>query len=222
MIVRYLGLVDYGATMKAMQDFTAIREQHTHDELWLLEHPSVFTLGQAGKREHLLYETLIPVEQSDRGGQITYHGPGQLIGYLLMDIKRAKYGVRQLVRQLEQAVINLLKNEYHIDAYGRPDAPGVYVNAAKIAALGLRIRNGCSYHGISFNVNMDLEPFKWMNPCGYQGLQTTQLKDLGVVTTAAELQQTFAGYLQQAIMDNFLPVVMPTLSQNLDLETSSG
>lgn len=206
MIVRYLGLVDYGVTMKAMQDFTAIRDQHTEDELWLLEHPSVFTLGQAGKREHLLCQTLIPVEQSDRGGQITYHGPGQLIGYLLMDIKRAKCGVRQLVRQLEQAVINLLKNEYHIDAYGRTDAPGVYVDTAKIAALGLRIRNGCSYHGISFNVNMDLEPFKWMNPCGYQGLQATQLKDLGVLTTTAELQQTFADYLQRALMDHSSPV----------------
>lgn len=197
MIIRYLGLVDYVDTMKAMQDFTAGRDQNTDDELWLLEHPSVFTLGQAGKPEHLLCSTAIPVEQSDRGGQVTYHGPGQLIAYVLMDIKRAKLGVRQLVRKLEQAVIDLLKEEYQIKAYGRVDAPGVYVDTAKIAALGLRIRNGYSYHGISFNVNMDLVPFQWINPCGYQGLQVTQLKDLGVVTTATKLQGIFADYLQQ-------------------------
>jgi lipoyl(octanoyl) transferase len=198
-IIRYLGLVDYEATVKTMQDFTLTRTALTPDELWLLEHPSVFTLGLAGKPEHLLHPTLIPVVKTDRGGQITYHGPGQLIAYLLLDIKRYGMGVRELVRKLEQAVIDLLQEEYNIKAHGSIEAPGVYVAGAKIAALGLRIRNGCSYHGLSFNVNMDLTPFNWINPCGYPNLAVTQLKELGVEVTPAQLQNSLAYFLQKQL-----------------------
>lgn len=199
MIIRKLGVVEYVSILQAMQDFTAIRTNLHEDEIWLLEHPSVFTLGQAGKPQHLLRQTPIDLVKSDRGGQITYHGPGQLIAYILLDIKRAGLGVRELVRKLEQAVIELLRREYQIEAYGRIDAPGVYVKEAKIAALGLRIRNGCSYHGLSLNVNMDLAPFGWINPCGYQGLKVTQLKDFGIETEPFLLQDTLADYLQQQL-----------------------
>lgn len=199
MIIRQLGLVDYQPVFQAMQDFTLARNGHTEDELWLLEHPPVFTLGQAGKMEHLLRPTAIPVVKIDRGGQITYHGPGQLIAYLLFDLKRGNIGVRTLVRKLEQTIIDLLQTEYNITAHGSIDAPGVYVGDAKIAALGLRIRNGRCYHGLSFNINMDLTPFSWINPCGYADLMVTQLKDLGVETTPAQLQNTLAHYLQQQL-----------------------
>lgn len=199
MIIRKLGVVDYLTTMQAMRDFTESRTEHTPDEIWLLEHPSVFTLGQAGKPQHLLRSTPIELVKSDRGGQITYHGPGQLIAYILFDIKRAGVGVRELVRKLEQAVIELLRVEYQIEAYGRIEAPGVYVEQAKIAALGLRIRNGCSYHGLSLNVKMDLQPFQWINPCGYEGLTVTQLKDLGVDIEPFALQEKLAYYLQQQL-----------------------
>ena len=160
-----------------MQDFTAQRDDHTPDEIWLLEHPPVYTLGQAGKPEHLLNATDIPLINIDRGGQITYHGPGQLVAYMLIDIKRRGYGVRDLVQRMEQAIIELLAR-HAITAHRRDNAPGVYVNDAKIAALGLRIKHGCSYHGLALNVDMDLHPFTNINPCGYQGMAVTQLRDL--------------------------------------------
>jgi len=161
-----------------MQTFTDSRTADTPDEIWLLEHEPVYTQGQAGKPEHLLHRTDIPVVQSDRGGQITYHGPGQLIAYLLLDVRRKGLGVRELVTALEQAVIRLLAG-YGIAAVAKPDAPGVYVNGAKIASLGLRIRRGCSFHGLALNVDMDLSPFLHINPCGYAGLAMTQCRALG-------------------------------------------
>jgi lipoyl(octanoyl) transferase len=161
-----------------MQQFTDRRDATTPDELWLVEHPPVFTLGMNGKPEHLLDPGDIPVVNIDRGGQVTYHGPGQLVAYLLLDLKRRKLGVRMLVERIEQAVIDLLA-DYGIEARGRRDAPGVYVGEKKIAALGLRVRRGCSYHGLALNVNMDLAPFKRINPCGHAGLEVTRLADLG-------------------------------------------
>lgn len=170
-----------------MRDFTSNREARTLDELWLLEHPSVYTLGQAGRAEHLLNIGAIPVVQSDRGGQVTYHGPGQLIAYLLLDLRRCGLGVKRLVGLLEQSVIDLLAR-HELEAEARPEAPGVYVRGAKIASLGLRVRGGCCYHGLALNVAMDLEPFQRINPCGYPGLQVTQLSDLipGTTREAAE------------------------------------
>ena len=162
-----------------MKDFTASRTDSTCDEVWLVEHPSVYTQGVACKPEHLLYNKGIPVIRTDRGGQITYHGPGQIIAYLLLDIRRLKLGVRELVRKMEGAVIDLLR-DYDVPAEGRADAPGVYVGDAKIAALGLKIKNGCCYHGLALNVDMDLAPFAAINPCGYPGLRVTQTRDLGI------------------------------------------
>ncbi|MEW6352835.1 MAG: lipoyl(octanoyl) transferase LipB [Pseudomonadota bacterium] len=161
-----------------MQSFTAARTPATPDELWLLEHPSVYTLGLNAKPEHLHDPGDIPVIHVDRGGQVTHHGPGQLVAYTLLDLQRRGWGVRRLVSALEQAVIDLLA-EFDIPAEARRDAPGVYVRGAKIAAVGLRVRHGCCYHGLSFNVAMDLEPFRRMNPCGYAGLAVTQFSDLG-------------------------------------------
>ena len=178
-ITRHLGLADYLPTWQAMQDFTAARGPQTPDELWLLQHPPVYTLGLAGKPEHLLRASDIPVVKIDRGGQITYHGPGQIIAYLLLDLKRRGMGVRELVGRMEQAVIGLLA-EYGVKAERRNKAPGVYVGGAKIAALGLRIKNGCCYHGLSLNVDMDLSPFAAINPCGYEGLAVTQCRDAGI------------------------------------------
>ena len=180
------GLQDYLATLSAMRAFTDARDADTPDELWLLEHPPVFTLGQAGRREHLLSPGDIPVIQVDRGGQVTYHGPGQLIAYLLLDLRRVGLGVKRLVNMLEQTAIDLL-GTYGIEATRRADAPGVYVAEAKIASLGLRVRNGCCYHGLAVNVAMDLEPFRRINPCGYAGLTMTQIADLvsGVSVTDA-------------------------------------
>ena len=173
-IVRDLGLVEYLPTWKAMQDFTASRDDRTDDEIWLLEHTPVFTQGQAGKAEHLLNPGIIPVVQADRGGQITYHGPGQLVAYILMDIRRAGFSIRDLVTAIEQSVVNTLAL-YDVDAVARADAPGVYVNGAKIASLGLRVKKGRSFHGLGFNLNMNLEPFLRINPCGYAGMNMTQL-----------------------------------------------
>lgn len=202
LLIRRLGVTDYVPTWQTMQDFTATRDETTPDELWLLEHPAVYTQGQAGKPEHVLNPGAIPIVQIDRGGQVTYHGPGQLIAYLLLDLKRHKVGVRELVRKLEQSVIDVLA-QYDIAAYGKIDAPGVYVTRdgveAKIAALGLRIRNGCSYHGLSFNVNMDLEPFSRINPCGYAGLQVTQLADYGFID---ETPASVAVKLSRSILNN--------------------
>lgn len=178
-VIRRLGRQNYRPVYAAMQAFTAGREATTVDELWLVEHPPVFTLGQNGKPEHLLAPGDIPVIPVDRGGQVTYHGPGQVVIYLLLDVRRAQLGVRQLVTILEQAVVALLA-DYGITGYARPEAPGVYVAGAKIAALGLRIRHGSCYHGLSLNVDMDLTPFTRINPCGYPGLAVTQLRDLGV------------------------------------------
>lgn len=174
--VRQLGQVPYEPTWQAMQRFTHTRDAHAVDELWLLEHPQVFTQGQAGKAEHLLLPGDIPVIQVDRGGQVTYHGPGQLVAYVLIDVRRARLGVRELVTKLENAIIKLLA-AYDIEAYAKADAPGVYVAEAKIAALGLRIRRGCSFHGLALNVDMDLEPYQRINPCGYQGMAVTQMAD---------------------------------------------
>ncbi|MFN3884048.1 MAG: lipoyl(octanoyl) transferase LipB [Rhodocyclaceae bacterium] len=174
MIVRRLGRVEYGPTWRAMQDFTAARGADTPDELWLCEHPPVFTLGLAGRPEHLLKDIGIPLVKIDRGGQITYHGPGQLVAYLLLDLKRRGLTVKTLVGLIEQAVIDLLA-EYGVPGERLAGAPGVYVGGAKIAALGLRIRNGCCYHGLALNVAMDLSPFAAINPCGYAGMAVTQL-----------------------------------------------
>jgi len=162
-----------------MKDFTASRTDSTCDEVWLVEHPPVYTQGVACKPEHLLYNKGIPVIRTDRGGQITYHGPGQIIAYLLLDMRRLKLGVRELVRKMEGAVVDLLR-DYHVPAEGRTDAPGVYVGDAKIAALGLKIKHGCCYHGLALNVDMDLAPFAAINPCGYPGLRVTQTRDLGI------------------------------------------
>ena len=177
--IRELGRSAYEGVWSDMKAFTEARTAETPDELWLVEHPPVFTLGQAGKEEHLLAPGNIPVVRSDRGGQVTYHGPGQLVAYLMFDIRRLGIHVRDLVSGIEAAVIDLLR-DYGIEAQARRDAPGVYVEDRKIAALGLRIRRGYSYHGLSLNVDMDLEPFSRINPCGYQGLEVTRLVDLGV------------------------------------------
>jgi lipoyl(octanoyl) transferase len=175
--VRKLGRVDYAPTFAAMQEFTAARDESTPDELWLCEHPPVFTQGMSGKPEHLLRDIGIPVVQIDRGGQITYHGPGQVVVYLLLDLRRRDLKVREMVHGIEQGVIDLLA-DYGITAARRAGAPGVYVGNAKIAALGLRVKHGCSYHGVSLNVDMDLTPYAAINPCGYPGLVVTQLCDL--------------------------------------------
>lgn len=183
LIVRQLGLQHYDEIWHKMQAFTDNRTTHTHDEVWMVEHYPVFTQGQAGKPEHLLANTEIPVVQSDRGGQITYHGPGQQVMYVLVDIKRKKtqfephFSVRSLVSALEDTVVKTLA-EFAIESYPKPDAPGVYVNEQKICSLGLRIRQGCSFHGLALNINMDLTPFQQINPCGYAGLTMCQLADL--------------------------------------------
>lgn len=207
-LVRCLGLVEYAPTWEAMKTFTAQRTPATPDEIWLLQHPPVFTQGQAGKPEHLLAAHGIPVVKIDRGGQITYHAPGQLIAYLLLDLRRQKINVRELVRLMEQAVIDLLA-EHGVTAQGREEAPGVYVVDAKIAALGLKIRNGCCYHGLSLNVDMDMTPFSYINPCGFQGLRVTQTRDLGIETPLATLQLKLAdslvSLLQQHLKCDFNP-----------------
>ena len=175
---RELGLADYEPTWQAMQRFTDERKlkPDTQDEVWLVQHPPVFTQGQAGKAEHLLLPGDIPVVKSDRGGQVTYHGPGQLVAYLLLDVRRLGFGVRELVSRMEICLIDLLAS-YGVNAAAKADAPGVYVEGDKVASLGLRIRNGCSFHGLALNVDMDLEPFRRINPCGYAGLAMTQLRD---------------------------------------------
>ncbi len=179
-LVRKLGRVEYEPTWRAMQEYTIRREADSADELWLLEHPPVYTLGVAGRAEHLpRVANGIPVVKVDRGGQITYHGPGQVVLYLLLDMRRRGLAVRPLVRIMEQAVIDLLAS-YGVAGEGRMEAPGVYVNGAKIAALGLRIRNGCCFHGLAFNADMDLSPFRAIDPCGYSGLAVTQARDLGI------------------------------------------
>lgn len=192
--VRDLGLAEYEPAWQAMQRFTNTRGPGTDDEIWLLQHQPVFTQGQAGKAEHLLLPGDIPVVQADRGGQVTYHGPGQLVCYLLLDVRRLGIGVRELVSRIEQSIIEVLAT-YGVNAVAKPDAPGVYVEGAKIASLGLRIRNGRSFHGLALNVDMDLEPFRRINPCGYAGLQMTQLRDLIGPLDFAEVQDRLLAQL---------------------------
>jgi lipoyl(octanoyl) transferase len=192
--VKFFGLAEYEPTWNAMRNFTTRRTAATRDEIWLLQHPSTYTQGQAGLPEHLLNARGIPVVKIDRGGQITYHGPGQVVAYLLLDLRRWKINVRQLVRLMEQAVINILAS-CNIEARGREEAPGVYVGDAKIAALGLKIKHGCCYHGLSFNIDMDLTPYDFINPCGYKGLRVTQLKDFGVTTTPGQIEELLATQL---------------------------
>ena len=177
-ITRELGRQPYEPVWRAMQRFTDARDENTLDELWVVEHDPVFTLGQAGKPEHVLAAGDIPVIHVDRGGQVTYHGPGQIVVYPLLDLKRRKLGVRQYVHRIEQALIDTMA-DWNIHAERRDGAPGVYVADAKVAALGIRVRRGCTFHGLAFNIGMDLEPFHRINPCGYQGLQVTSLQDLG-------------------------------------------
>lgn len=198
-IIRHLGRLDYEPAWRAMQDFTSRRDDTTSDELWVLEHPPVFTLGQAGRREHLLQATDIPVVSIDRGGQITYHGPGQVVIYVLVDLKRRGYGVKELVQRMEQAVIELLAAA-GIQAERQTGAPGVYVAGAKIAALGLRIKQGRSYHGLALNVDMDLSPFALINPCGYPGMTVTQTRNLGMTDTPKSLGEALAKRLAEKII----------------------
>lgn len=196
--VRRLGVRDYQPVWHAMQEYTERRDADSGDELWLVEHPPVFTVGLNGKPEHLLAPGDIPVVHIDRGGQVTYHGPGQLVIYPLLDLRRLKLGVRHLVTSLEQAVIDLLA-DYGITAVGRRDAPGVYVDGAKIAALGLRVRRGCSYHGLSLNVAMDLEPFARINPCGYPDLRVTQLSALAGPVEMTAVAQGLSVHLARGL-----------------------
>lgn len=184
-IVRQLGRQDYESTLQKMQAFTDQRDKQTADEIWLVEHPAVFTQGQAGKAEHLLAPGDIPVVQVDRGGQVTYHGPGQQMLYILLDIRRSKLGVRNLVDALELCIVDCLA-AYGIVAYAKKDAPGVYVDSKKICSVGLRIRKGCSFHGLALNVNMDLSPFQRINPCGYAGLEMIDCHTLGGPASLAE------------------------------------
>nr|WP_016955087.1 lipoyl(octanoyl) transferase LipB [Catenovulum agarivorans] len=199
LIVRELGTQDYLPVWQKMQNFTQTRAAEQIDEIWWVEHPAVFTQGQAGKEEHLLMPGDIPVVKVDRGGQVTYHGPGQLVGYTLIDIKRKGIGVRNLVTAIEQSIVDLLQGD-GIEAYAKKDAPGVYVNEQKIASLGLRIRRGCSFHGLALNVAMDLAPFQRINPCGYQGLQMTQTSALGgpqnITAAKQELTQQLVKHLE--------------------------
>ncbi len=196
--IKQLGLRDYAKVWHEMQTFTEGRTEQTQDELWLLEHPPVFTLGMAGKKEHLLNPGSIPVIQTDRGGQVTYHGPGQLVAYVMYDLRRAGIGVRKMVELLQDAVIDLLR-QYDIAAHTLPRAPGVYVENRKIAALGLRVRRGCSFHGLSLNVDMDLEPFQRINPCGYPGLEVTQTKDLAIGESLEQISRQLSSGIENRL-----------------------
>lgn len=203
LVVRRLGCVEYEPTWRAMRAFTDARDADTPDEIWLLEHPPVYTLGQAGRPEHLLRDVGIPLVKIDRGGQITYHGPGQLVAYLLIDLHRRGLKVRELVSLMEQAVIDCLAG-YGIRAERKAGAPGVYVDGAKIGALGLRVRNGRSYHGLALNVDVDLAPFLSINPCGYEGLRTVRMKDFGITDDVANVGEHLLADLQR-----LLPPVYP-------------
>jgi lipoyl(octanoyl) transferase len=198
LVVKRLGIIDYVVAHDAMRAFTAARSAITPNELWLVEHPPVYTLGQAAKLEHVLRANGIPVIRTDRGGEVTYHGPGQVIAYVLLDLRRPRLPVRRLVCLLEQAVINLLA-DFGITGERRLRAPGVYIGAAKVAALGLRVRGGCCYHGLALNVDMDLAPFDDINPCGYAGLEVTQLRDVGVGVTVAKVMDMLATHLSDLL-----------------------
>ena len=205
LIIRNLGQRDYVPVWREMQAFTAARTQNTPDELWIVEHPPVFTLGLNGKAEHLLNPGEIPVIKVDRGGQVTYHGPGQLVVYTLLDIQRRHLGVKELVRYIEQAIIALLA-DYGIQAEGRVDAPGVYVAGAKIASLGLRIKKGRTYHGLALNISMDLGPFSHINPCGHVGMTVTQTRDLGIRANLPELRDRLLEHLRTILGYNVAPI----------------
>ncbi|WP_194437103.1 lipoyl(octanoyl) transferase LipB [Vibrio fluminensis] len=198
LVVKHLGKQDYEPIWRAMHEFTNTRSDESRDEIWFVEHNPVFTQGQAGKAEHLLNTGDIPVVQSDRGGQVTYHGPGQLVVYFLINLRRKNIGVRDLVTHIENLVINTLK-AYNIDSAARPDAPGVYVDNKKICSLGLRIRRGCSFHGLALNINMDMTPFLRINPCGYAGMEMVQVSQLGgpdnVDTVAEQLLKELVALL---------------------------
>ncbi len=193
-IIRFLSTQDYKTCWDAMRQFTNDRNDNTIDEIWLLEHPPVFTQGQNGKVEHLLNPGAIPVIQVDRGGQVTYHGPGQLVVYALVDLRRKKMTIRDIVTLLENAVIDVLA-DYQINAFAKREAPGVYIENKKICSLGLRVRKGCSYHGLAFNISMDLEPFSRINPCGYQQLEMTQLTDFVKSANIKTVEKQLMDYL---------------------------
>ena len=199
MIVKHLGVVDYAPALEAMRAYTAERGADSEDQIWLLQHPPVYTLGQAGKPEHLLHNpTGIPLVHIDRGGQITYHGPGQLIAYLLIDLARRRLKVRELVQLMEQAIIDTL-GHYGLAAERKSGAPGVYIDEAKIAALGLRVKNGCSYHGLAINVDVDLAPFSGINPCGYEGLKTIRMRDFGVSASVEQVGECLLAQLERLL-----------------------
>jgi len=206
---KVLGHIPYEDSLRAMKEFVAARDADTVDEIWYVEHPAVFTQGMAGKPEHLLSPGDIPVIQSDRGGQVTYHGPGQIVAYLMIDLRRRQLGVRKLVELIEQAVINLLA-DYQITATGDRQAPGVYVDGAKVAALGLRVRKYSTYHGLSLNVDMDLSPFQRINPCGYQGLKVTSLQKLGITDAIQSVQAKLHYHLANVLNYEYMPLTHAT------------
>jgi lipoyl(octanoyl) transferase len=208
--VRQLGLCDYRSTWEAMRRFTADRDRHTADEIWLLEHPPVYTLGLSGRREHILRATDIPLVHSDRGGQVTFHAPGQLIAYVLLDLHRLGLSVTALVSKLEQAVIHLL-GERSLAATRTPRAPGVYIEEMKIASIGLRVRRSCTYHGLSLNVDMDLKPFADINPCGYPDLKITQLSDLGVHEDLGRLGRGLIRQLRRQLGYDSMRLLSPAM-----------
>lgn len=203
LVIRNVDINDYETIWQAMQQFTDERDESDTDELWIVEHAPVFTQGQAGKEEHLLNTGDIPVVKVDRGGQVTYHGPGQLVVYLLLDLRRRKMGVRDLVTKIEQSIVDLLA-QYDIQAYAKADAPGVYIDDKKVASLGLRVRKGCSFHGLALNVDMDMEPFLRINPCGYAGMEMVQTKQLSgpqtVQLAGEQLCNLLAGSLQASMV----------------------
>jgi len=203
LIVRDLGLSDYEPTLEKMISFSQQRDENTADEIWLLEHPPVYTLGKNSKAHHVLNPGDIPIIQIDRGGQVTYHGPGQLVAYLLIDVRRKNVGVRRIVTAMENAIIQVLAG-LGVDAKALGDAPGVYVNDAKIAALGLRIKNGKSYHGLSFNIDMNLAPFQGINPCGYEGLEITQLSDIVSEYSVADIKKSLIEYFKHALSYKYI------------------
>ena len=202
-VIRQLNQIDYTTVWQAMQNFTDNRDSDTLDEVWLVEHPKVFTQGQAGKDEHILSSSTIPIVKVDRGGQVTYHGPGQQVIYVLINLKRRKIGVRQLVTLIENSIIDSLA-DYNITAAAKPDAPGVYVSGKKVASLGLRIRKGCSFHGLALNVNMDLSPFLLINPCGYAGLEMIQTSDISGPKNILEAGESLVKHLAALLHSNTL------------------
>jgi len=197
-VIKQLGKQEYQPVWQAMQDFTQTRNSHTLDELWVVEHSPIFTLGRNGKKSHILNKSDIPIIKVDRGGQVTYHGPGQLVIYFLLDLHRRKLGIRQLVTLIENCLVDLL-TQYSIDAYSDKKAPGVYVNKQKIAALGLRVSKGCTTHGLSLNIDMDLSPFQNINPCGYKNLEITQCKNLGIGDSFQELTNILLSLIEKSL-----------------------